>query len=147
MSATTEYVWRSALLQAIGTLRTSGQIFCASECAKLYEILHGLNPKERSEVKIVQALITELRETKALVTELLDTTFHKVMDGTPQPPKRIDDVFPQRWEDFDAECVPAMKPCPVSRDAVRRYCAGGDAAMRKMIAEEAKKRHRELLEL
>lgn len=58
------YIWRSPLLQAIGTMRAGGQIYCASELQKLWTILHEYNPKERSEVKIVQQLMQKLETTK-----------------------------------------------------------------------------------
>lgn len=58
-SAKTEYVWRSPLLQAVGTLRASGQIYCAQECEKLWKILHDYDPGQRSEVKIVEELIAK----------------------------------------------------------------------------------------
>lgn len=51
-------------MQAIGTMRAGGQIYCASELEKLWTILHEYNPKERSEVKIVQQLMQKLETTK-----------------------------------------------------------------------------------
>ena len=54
-----EYIWRSPLLQAIATLRASGQIFCADACQELFTLLHTYDPTERSEAAIVSGLIAK----------------------------------------------------------------------------------------
>jgi hypothetical protein len=56
-----EEIWRSPLLQAIGTLRSTGQVWCADECAKLHDLMHKWAPTIRNEVDIWKALLAKLR--------------------------------------------------------------------------------------
>lgn len=60
-----QYIWHSPLLQAIGTLRGAGQIYCATECQKLWETLHSYDPSERSEVKIVERMLREISTSES----------------------------------------------------------------------------------
>ena len=55
-----EMMWHSPLLQAVATLRANGQVYCAEECQRIYDLLHAVDPSERSEVKILRALISRL---------------------------------------------------------------------------------------
>ena len=69
---TGEYIWHSPLLQAVATLRGSGQIFCANECQKLFTLLHTYDPTERSEYLIAYRLIAKAEESKTDSTKPAD---------------------------------------------------------------------------
>ena len=57
---TDQYIWHSPLLQAVATLRASGQMFCADACQRLFTLLHTYDPTERDEAVIVERLIEKV---------------------------------------------------------------------------------------
>ena len=57
---TDQYIWHSPLLQAVATLRASGQMFCADACQELFTLLHTYDPTERSEYLIAYRLIAKV---------------------------------------------------------------------------------------